>query len=90
MKSPQPFVAGLVHLRGAPWKEDGVPGCDGEKPMLYFVGRAMQVLGMLQLGVALYLGVTLEGGMAEEYKWLGIGAAVFLMGRLLERKGASG
>jgi hypothetical protein len=58
--------------------------------MLYFMGRAMQVLGMVQLAIALYLGVTLEGGMAEEYQWLAVGVAVFLAGRLIERKGASG
>ncbi|MFQ5692575.1 MAG: hypothetical protein ACE5IM_05980 [Nitrospinota bacterium] len=54
---------------------------------LYLLGRTLQILGMIYLGYALYLGIVLErGGMAAEYKWLLIGAAVFFLGRLIERQ----
>ncbi|MFQ5912098.1 MAG: hypothetical protein ACE5JS_02840 [Nitrospinota bacterium] len=54
---------------------------------LYLIGRMLQILGMLYLAYALYLGITLErGGMAAEYKWLLIGAVVFIVGRFMERQ----
>jgi hypothetical protein len=58
--------------------------------MLYYIGRAMQVVALLQVGTALFIGVTQEGAVRYELQWLGIGVAIFLTGKLLERKGASG
>ena len=50
----------------------------------------LQILGMIYLGWALYQGISLKhGGMAEEYKWLGIGVVIFLVGRLMERRWGS-
>lgn len=55
--------------------------------LFFFIGRALQILGMLYLAYALYQGVTLErGGMATEYQWLLTGIAVFFIGRLMERR----
>lgn len=57
---------------------------------LYIIGRMLQILGMFYLGWALYQGISLKhGGMAEEYKWLGIGVVIFLVGRLMERRWGS-
>ncbi len=53
----------------------------------YLIGRMLQILGMVYLGYALYLGISLErGGMTAEYKWLIIGGGVFIAGRLMERQ----
>jgi len=47
-------------------------------------GRALQFLGLVVTGIALFVG--LGGGDARrELLVLGIGAAVFFAGRLLER-----
>ena len=54
---------------------------------LYIIGRMLQILALFYLGWALYQGIALKhGGMAEEYKWFGIGIAVFLVGRWVERQ----
>jgi hypothetical protein len=58
--------------------------------ILYIVGRMLQILGMIYLGYGLFMGISLEkGGMAAEYKWLGIGILAFLIGRLMERQWGS-
>ena len=58
--------------------------------ILYIIGRTLQLLGMIYLGYALFMGISLEkGGMAVEYKWLGIGIVVFIVGRLMERQWGS-
>ncbi|MDZ4338758.1 MAG: hypothetical protein U1B94_00915 [candidate division NC10 bacterium] len=54
---------------------------------MYALGRGLQVLGMGNLVVALFVGMTEEHGMGPELVLLGIGALLFLLGRLLERRG---
>ncbi len=50
----------------------------------------MQIVALLQVGTAFFIGVTREGAVRYELQWLGIGVAIFLTGKLLERKGTSG
>lgn len=52
---------------------------------MYYLGKALEMLGMTSLMVALVVGITDEHGMAKEYLFLGIGIVVFLLGRFLER-----
>jgi hypothetical protein len=54
---------------------------------MFYVGKALEMLGMTTLMVALIVGITDEQGMAKEYLFLGIGIVVFLLGRLLEKQG---
>jgi hypothetical protein len=54
---------------------------------MYALGRGLQVLGMGNLVVALFVGMTEEHGMGPELVLLGIGALLFLLGRFLERRG---
>jgi hypothetical protein len=54
---------------------------------MFYVGKALEMLGMTTLMVALFVGITDEQGMAKEYLFLGIGIVVFLLGRLLEKQG---
>ncbi len=54
---------------------------------MFYLGKALEMLGMTSLMVALFVGLTDEGGMAKEYLFLGLGIAMFLLGRLLEKQG---
>jgi len=54
---------------------------------LYYLGKALEMLGMTTLMVALFVGITDEHGMGKEYAFLGTGILVFLLGRFLEKQG---
>ena len=49
-----------------------------------YLAKGLQIFGMLNLLVGLYIGLTDEHGMWTELYLLGIGSAVFFLGRLLE------
>jgi hypothetical protein len=51
---------------------------------VFYVAKALQAIGMVNLMVALYAGISMESGMALEYAFLGTGVALFLLGRYLE------
>lgn len=53
---------------------------------MFYLAKSLQALGMVNLMVALYAGITMQGGMALEYAFLGTGAALFLLGRYLESR----
>ena len=53
---------------------------------MYYLGKALEMLGMTSLMVALFVGIADEQGMAKEYLFLGIGIVVFLVGRFLEKQ----
>ena len=53
---------------------------------MYYLGKALEMLGMTSLMVALFIGATDEQGMAKEYLFLGIGIVMFLVGRVLEKQ----
>lgn len=51
---------------------------------MYYLGRGLQVLGMGNLVVALFIGLTEEQGMGPEMVLLGIGVVLFMVGHLLQ------
>jgi len=53
--------------------------------MIYYLGKFLELNGILILGIGLIGGIS-RGDLAEEMKLLGLGAAVFVVGYLLERK----
>ena len=53
---------------------------------MYYLGKALEMLGMTSLMVALFVGLTEEQGMAKEYLFLGIGIVLFIAGRFLEKQ----
>ena len=55
-----------------------------------YLGKGLQLFGMLNLMVGLYFGLTDEHGMWTELYLLGIGSVVFFLGRLLEGRGKEG
>jgi hypothetical protein len=56
--------------------------------MIFLLGRALQVAGMLTLGVALIVYGLGEENMNAELAWLLIGSIVFIIGYGLTRRGA--
>ena len=54
---------------------------------MYYLAKSLQAIGMVNLMVALYAGVTMEQGMSIEYALLAAGALLFLLGRYLEPRG---
>ena len=52
-----------------------------------YLAKGLQLFGMANLMVGFYIGLTDERGMWTELYLLGIGSAVFLLGRLLEGRG---
>jgi hypothetical protein len=54
---------------------------------MYYLGRGLQVLGMANLMVGFYVGMSEEHGMGPELLLLGIGVIFFLLGRLIQRRG---
>lgn len=53
--------------------------------MIYYLGKALQLIGMANLLVGLYVGLV-EGGMWPELYLLLIGSLLFIIGQLLERR----
>lgn len=53
---------------------------------MFYLGRGLQVLGMGNLVVAFFVGITEEHGMGPEMVLLGVGAVLFMLGWMLERK----
>jgi len=56
--------------------------------MIFLLGKALQVAGMLTLGVALVVYGLGEENMNAELAWLLIGSVVFVIGYGLTRRGA--
>ena len=54
-----------------------------------YLARGLQLFGMLNLMVGLYIGLTDEQGMGTELYLLGIGTFLFLLGWLLGGRGKS-
>ena len=52
--------------------------------MAFYIGRALQLIAMLQVGYALYTGFVLDD-LKGEIRLLAIGALIFLVGRFVER-----
>ena len=53
--------------------------------MIFYLGRAVQVIAMVQLLYALYTGFILDDWKGEMWM-LAVGAALFMTGRLIERR----
>jgi hypothetical protein len=53
---------------------------------VFFLAKALQAFGVVDVGVGLYFGVTAENGMWKELELTLVGLALFYAGRLLERR----
>ena len=57
--------------------------------MRFFLGKALQLIGICNVGFGLVHGLTNEGGLRFELRMLIIGSIVFFVGRLIEGRGAA-
>jgi len=53
---------------------------------MFFFAKVVQLLGIANVGYALFVGVTQENGMGRELTWLMVGFLIFSLGRFLERR----
>lgn len=53
---------------------------------MFYVAKLIQAFGFADVSYALFVGLTDEHGMGRELALMLVGAAIFSLGRLLERR----
>lgn len=53
---------------------------------MFFLAKALQAVGVVDVGFGLYLGMTQEAGLWRELELALSGLAIFYVGRWLERR----
>ncbi len=56
---------------------------------MFYLAKVIQAFGFADVSYALFVGFTDEHGMGRELKLMLVGAAVFYLGRVLERKASA-
>lgn len=57
--------------------------------MVFYFAKLLELIGFAHVGYALFVGLTQDNAMGPEMKLLMLGALLFTLGRLLERKAAT-
>ena len=57
--------------------------------MRFFVGKALQLIGICNVGFGLIYGLSTEGGLRFELRMLIVGSVLFFIGRMIEGRGAA-
>jgi len=57
--------------------------------VVFYFAKLLELIGFAHVGYALFVGLTEEHSMGPEMKLLMLGALLFTLGRLLERKAAT-
>ena len=57
--------------------------------MVFYFAKLLELIGFAHVGYALFVGLTQENSMGPEMKLLMLGALLFALGRVLERKAAT-
>ena len=57
--------------------------------MVFYFAKLLELIGFAHVGYALFVGLTQENAMGPELKLLMLGALLFALGRMLERKAAA-
>ena len=57
--------------------------------MIFYLAKLLQLIGFAHVGYALFIGLSEEHSMGPELRLLMLGALLFSIGRLLERKAAA-
>ncbi len=55
--------------------------------MRFYVAKAVQLVGICNVGFGLAYGLTNEGGLRFELRMLIVGSVIFLLGRMIEGRG---
>lgn len=53
---------------------------------MFFLAKLIQALGFADVSYALFVGFTQEHSMGRELKLMAVGAVIFYLGRVLERR----
>jgi len=56
---------------------------------MFYVAKLAEVLGFAYVSYALFVGFTQDESMGRELKLMMLGAAIFALGRLLERRASA-
>jgi hypothetical protein len=56
---------------------------------VFYLAKFVQALGFADVSYALFVGLTEEHGMGRELGLMVVGAAIFYLGRFLERKASA-
>ena len=56
---------------------------------MFYVAKIIEAVGVVYVSYALFIGFTEDHSMGSEMKLMMIGAAIFLLGRVLERRAAA-
>jgi len=56
---------------------------------VFYLAKVLQAVGFAEVGYGLFLGLTQERGMTAELVFMGLGAAVFYLGRYVEGRTAA-
>jgi hypothetical protein len=57
--------------------------------VIFYLAKLLELIGFAHVGYALFVGLTQDNAMGPEMKLLMLGALLFTLGRLLERKAAT-
>jgi len=57
--------------------------------VIFYFAKLLELIGFAHVGYALFVGLTQDNAMGPELKLLMLGALLFTLGRLLERKAAT-
>lgn len=57
--------------------------------MRFFLAKALQLIGICNVGFGLVYGLTEESGMQLELRMLIAGSVIFFIGRMIEGRGAA-
>jgi hypothetical protein len=57
--------------------------------VVFYLAKLLELIGFAHVGYALFVGLTQENAMGPEMKLLMLGALLFALGRILERKAAT-
>ncbi len=56
---------------------------------MFILAKLVQAVGMADVGYALFVGLTESNSMTRELALMGLGLAVFYVGRLIERRASA-
>jgi hypothetical protein len=54
--------------------------------VLFFLAKALQAIGVIDVGIGLYLGISGQASLYRELEFAVTGLAIFYVGRWLERR----
>ena len=54
--------------------------------MSFYIAKGLQLAGLLGMPLALYIGISQDDGIGRELGYAALGASIFYLGYLMERR----